>query len=53
VSLTKLTFQIAELKKNRLIGDMNFYRAGEHLPAERVNRYITDGEVSAANLTVV
>jgi len=69
LSLTKLTFQIthatdadsnaerdhiiAELKKNRLIGDMNFYRAGEHLPAERVNRYITDGEVSAANLTVV
>ena len=43
---------IAELKKNRVIGDLNSYRAGQHLPAERVNRYVTDGEVIAANLTV-
>ena len=68
-SLTRLTFQIthatdvdtnaerdhiiAELKKNRLIGDLNSYRAGQHLPAKHVNRYVTDGEVIAANLTVV
>jgi hypothetical protein len=67
-SLTKLTFQIThatdsdtnaerdyiitELKKNRVIGDLNSYRAGQHLPAERVNHYVTDGEVVASNLTV-
>jgi hypothetical protein len=67
-SLTKLTFQIthatdsdtnaerdyiiAELKKNRVIGDLNLYRAGQHLPAERVNHYVTDGEVIAASLAV-
>ena len=67
-SLTKLTFQIthatdsdtnaerdyiiAELKKNRLIGDLNSYGAGQHLPAERVNHYVTDGEVIAASLAV-
>jgi hypothetical protein len=60
-SLTKLTFQIthatdsdtnaerdyiiAELKKNRVIGDLNSYRAGQHLPAERV-------KVVASDLTV-
>jgi hypothetical protein len=67
-SLTKFTFQIthatdsdtnaerdyviAELKKNRVIRDLNSYRAGQHLPAERVNHYVTDGEVIAASLTV-
>jgi hypothetical protein len=66
--LTKFTFQIthatdsdtnaerdyiiAELKKNRVIGDLNLYRAGQHLPAERVNHYVTDGEVIAASLAV-
>jgi len=68
LSLTKLTFQIthatdadtnaerdyiiAELRKNRVIGDLNSYRAGDNLPAERVNRYVTDGEVIVSNLTV-
>jgi hypothetical protein len=66
-SLTKLTFQIthatdsdtnaerdyiiAELKKNRVIGELNSYRAGERLPAERINHYVSDGEVTAASLT--
>ena len=67
-SLTKLTLQIthatdsdtnverdyiiAELKKYGVVGDLNSYRAGQHLPAERVNHYVTDGEVIAASLTV-
>ncbi len=65
-SLTQLTFQIthatdsdtnaerdfiiAELSKNRVIVDVNSYKAGENLPVERVNHYITDGEVAAATL---
>ena len=65
-SLTRLTFQIthatdsdtnverdyviAELTKNHVIGDLISYQAGDHLAAERVNRYITDGEVRLANL---
>jgi hypothetical protein len=68
-SLTQLTFQIthatdsdtnaerdyiiAELKKNRVIGDVESYQAGQHVPVERVNHYITDGEVKAASLTPV
>ena len=67
-SLTQLTFQIthatdsdtnaerdyiiAELSKSRVIGDVNSYKAGQRLPVERVNHYITDGEVAAANLVV-
>jgi LssY C-terminus len=66
-SLTKLTFQIthatdsdtnaerdyiiADLKKNRVVGELNSYRAGERLPAERINHYVSDGEVTAASLT--
>jgi hypothetical protein len=66
LSLTKLTFQIthatdsdtnaerdfiiAELTKNRVIMDVNTYRSGQHLPTERVNHYITDGEVTVASL---
>ena len=65
-SLTRLTFQIthatdsdtnlerdhiiAELTKNRVIGDVTSYSAGDRLAAERVNRYITDGQVSLASL---
>jgi hypothetical protein len=65
-SLTRLTFQVthatdsdtnlerdhimAELAKNRVIGDVTSYRAGDHLSAERVNRYITDGQVTLASL---
>jgi LssY C-terminus len=65
-SLTRLTFQIthatdsdtnaerdyiiAELRKNRVIDDVNSYQAGQRLPTERVNHYITDGEVTIASL---
>jgi hypothetical protein len=65
-SLTRLTFQIthatasdtnlerdyiiAELAKNRVIGDATSYPAADHLSAERVNRYITDGRVTLASL---
>jgi hypothetical protein len=67
-SLTQLTFQvthatdsdtnaerdhiIADLKKDRVIGDVKSYRAGQQLTTERVNRYITDGEVTLASLLV-
>ncbi len=65
-SLTRLTFQIthatdsdtnaerefiiAELTKHGVIGDVNSFRPGQHLPAERVNHYVTDGEVAMASL---
>ena len=64
LSLTRLTFQIThatasdtnaerdyivgELMKNRAIDDVRSYRSGQ--PMERVNRYITDGEMTLANL---
>ena len=67
-SLTQLTFQIthatdadtnaerdfivAELAKSKVIGDVKSYQSGQYLPTERVNRYITDGEVTLANLAV-
>jgi hypothetical protein len=66
LSLTKLTFQIthatdsdtnaerdyiiAELTQNRVVVDVNTYRSGQRLPTERVNHYITDGEVTVASL---
>ena len=66
-SLTRLTFQIthatdsdtnaerdyiiAELMKNRVIMDARPVQARQHLPAERVNHYVTDGEVTVASLT--
>lgn len=65
LSLTRLTFQIthatdadtdserdfiiAELQSKRVVGDVSTYRSGRPLPAH-VNRYITDGEVTVANL---
>src|SRR5262249_8558277 len=65
-SLTRLTFQIthatdsdtnlerdyiiAELTNNRVIADVTSYSA-DHLGAERVNRYMTDGVVKLASLT--
>jgi len=68
LSLTQLTFQvthatdsdtnverdyiIAELRSNRVIDDVTSYRPGQHLPMERVNRYITDGEITLASLLV-
>jgi hypothetical protein len=68
ISLTRLTFQIThatdtdtnaerdyivgELKKTGVIAEINSYQAGQQLGGERVNRYMTDGEVTVANLTV-
>lgn len=68
ISLTRLTFQIThatdsdtnaerdyiidELRRSEVIGEINSYKAGQHLASERVNHYITDGEVTAASLVV-
>jgi hypothetical protein len=65
-SLTQLTFQIthatdsdtnterdfiiAELTKNGAVVDVNSYRSGQRLPTQRVNHYVTDGEVTVASL---
>jgi hypothetical protein len=64
--LTRLTFQIThatdddtnverdfiieELRKGYAIADVTSYRAGQPLGAERVNHYVTDGEVTSATL---
>jgi LssY-like putative type I secretion system component LssY len=64
LSLTQLTFQIThatdadtnaerdyiidELTKGRAIENATSYRSGQ--PIERVNRYVTDGEMTLANL---
>jgi hypothetical protein len=66
LSLTRLSFQIThatdsdtnaergyivgELRKNRSIEAVKVYKAGENLLAERVNHYITDGEITLAVL---
>jgi hypothetical protein len=66
LSLTKLSFQIthatdsdanaersfivAELTKNQLIEAVTAVQSGEGLPAERVNHYLTDGEITVARL---
>ena len=66
LSYTRLTFQIthatdadtnierdyiiAELQKNHVIVDANSYRSGQRLPTERVNHYVTDGQVTVASL---
>lgn len=68
LSLTRLTLQIthatdsdtnaernyiiAELTNNRSIDAIKIYQAGQHLPTERINHYVTDGEVALANLVV-
>jgi hypothetical protein len=68
ISLTRLTFQIThatdldtnlerdyivdELRKQGVIGEIKSYKAGQHLGAEHVNHYVTDGEVAAAALNV-
>ncbi|MCC6775422.1 MAG: LssY C-terminal domain-containing protein [Hyphomicrobiales bacterium] len=65
-SLTRLTFQvthatdadtnaerdfiIAELEAHRVIEDVRWHRPGEQIAVERVNRYITDGEIAVAAL---
>ena len=66
LSLTRLTFQIthatdsdtnierdfiiAELTKGGCIEGVMVYQSGQDLPAERVNHYVTDGEISLARL---
>jgi LssY-like putative type I secretion system component LssY len=66
LSFTRLSFQIthatdsdtnaerdyivSELRKNRSIEGVKVYQAGENLPTERVNHYITDGEITLAIL---
>jgi len=68
LSLTRLTFQIThatdsdtnaerdyiigELRKNRSIEAEKVYQAGQNLSTERVNHYITDGEIILARLVV-
>jgi hypothetical protein len=65
-SLTQLTFQIthatdsdtnaerdfivAELRKIPVIEDVQSFQSGQHLGTKQVNHYITDGEVTLANL---
>jgi hypothetical protein len=41
-----------ELSSKKLVGNVKSYRAGQQLPAAQVNHYITDGEVTTAQLTV-
>ena len=66
LSLTRLTFQIthatdsdtnaerdyiiAELMKSRSIEAVKVYQSGQDLPTERVNHYVTDGEITLARL---
>jgi len=66
LSLTRLTFQIthatdsdtnaerdyiiAELVENRVIEAVKIVQSGQRLPAERVNHYTTDGDVTLASL---
>jgi hypothetical protein len=66
LSLTQLTFQvthatdsdtnierdyiIAELRRHRVVDEVTSYRPGQHLPLERVNHYIADGEITLASL---
>lgn len=66
ISLTRLTFQIThatdsdtnvereyiidELRKSGVIDQVNSIKAGQLLAGERVNHYVTDGEVTAASL---
>jgi hypothetical protein len=68
ISLTRLTFQIThatdsdtnverdyiidELRKSGVIDAINSIKAGQLLAGERVNHYVTDGEVTAASLAV-
>lgn len=66
ISLTRLSFQIthatdsdtnaerdfivAQLQDKRVIQDVTLSRSGQPLPAERVNHYVTDGEIAFATL---
>ena len=67
-SLTRLTFQIthatdadtdaerdyivSELARTRRIGDVTSYQSGQHLAVGRFQHYVTDGNVSVANLLI-
>ncbi|MBV8574771.1 MAG: LssY C-terminal domain-containing protein [Acetobacteraceae bacterium] len=67
-SLTKLTFQfthatdadtnlerdyiITELSKAKAIADVNLYKAQQQLPVQRINHYVTDGDIAVANSVV-
>jgi hypothetical protein len=67
LSLATLTFQVThatdsdtnaerdlivgDLLQNQVIGNIRSYKAGQRLLSGRVNHYITDGEVSSADLT--
>ena len=67
-SLTRLTFQIthatdadtnaerdyivSELARTRQIGDVTSYQSGQHLAVVRFQHYVTDGDVSVANLLI-
>ena len=67
-SLTRLTFQVthatdadtnaergyivSELARTRRIGDVTSYRSGQHLAVGRFQHYVTDGDVSVANLLI-
>ncbi len=66
ISLTRLTLQIthatdsdtnaerdyviAELRKYQAIKEITSFQAGQHLGADQVNHYVTDGEVTVATL---
>ena len=66
ISLTQLTFQIThatdsdtnaerdyivgELTGRHVIEEVTSYQAGQQLPVERINHYITDGDVTLATL---
>jgi hypothetical protein len=68
LSLTRFTFQIthatdshtnverdyviSELMKGRAIEAVKVYQSGQQLPTERVNHYVTDGEITLAKLVV-
>jgi LssY C-terminus len=43
---------ITELMKNRSIETVQAYQSGQDLLTERVNHYVTDGEIALASLTV-
>lgn len=43
---------VAELRKGGVIGEVTSYQSGQHLGGTLVNHYVTDGEVTVANLVV-
>jgi LssY C-terminus len=47
---TERDFIVAELSASRVIVEITSYRAGERVLTKHVNRYVTDGEVTAARL---